>query len=307
MSLFNELQEGIIEKPKQTWTYQRVLKAKSEETKTRKQIVKEMKEKLSPEEFKKRYMRQYYDAEKKKKEYRKKKEDGLRLMLELFDEIPDPINRDKYYTEKYRDDDTVKRGYRFAWRSSKLKNINRRTTPRRKQPFRISNRRSMEYSIRLLHDIQCKVYTHLLPHLDEIKDCRYYIHKKQHPYDFPLWHIDEPLKTLAQWLDMNPARVMNVADAMIRWKLIVSELYLWRNSFIFGDVVVTQTGNTYRIALENNLPWLTKDTVEDIHSLRMEWRKHKGKIAPPIYMVNDAYLITIQPNEREKLFYIVPT
>lgn len=309
------MQGGIIEEPQKTRNYHKIreqLNQKPEE-KTEKQKRKELREKLGPVEYKKRYDKQRYKKQKKKfkQRYEEHRDAFNEAMLnEICDELwpgNDITNRDKYYTEKYRDDDTIKRGYRFAWRSSRLKNINRKTAPRRKQPFRISNRRSMEYSIRLLHDIQCKVYTHLLPHLDEIKDCRYYIHKKQHPYDFPLWHIDEPLKTLAQWLDMNPARVMNVADAMIRWKLIVSELYLWRNSFIFGDVVATQTGNTYRIALENNLPWLTKDTVEDIHSLRMEWRKHKGKIAPPIYMVNDAYLITIQPNEREKLFYIVPT
>jgi hypothetical protein len=94
---------------------------------------------------------------------------------------------------------------------------------------------------------------------------------------------------------------------MVRDKFMVSELYLGRNSFIFWDVLVTWTWNTFRIALENNLPWLTKDTVEEIHSLRMDWRKNKGEKAPPIYIVNDAYLIKIPINERENLFYIVPT
>lgn len=272
-----------------------------------------MREKLWPVEYKKRYDKQRYKKQRKlfKQRYEEHRDAFNESMLnEIIDELwpgNDTTNRDEYYTEKFRDDDTVKRGYRFAWRSSKLANLNWKSVPKWKKPFRISNRRSMEYSMRLLHDTQCKVYEYLLPHMDEIKDCKVAIYKKQRPYDFPLWYIEEPLKTLASWLDMNPARVVNVADAMIRGKLMVSELYLWRTSFIFWDVLVTQTGNTYRIALENNLPWLTKDTVEEIHSLRMEWRKHKWEVAPPIYIVNDAYLIKVQPNEREKLFFIVPT
>ena len=272
-----------------------------------------MKEKMWEEAYRDWYQKEYYKnrrSEIKKKYQEKKKEEELfvwELIDEIYADVPEIINRDEYYTQKFRDDDTVKRGYRFAWRSSKLANLNWKSVPKRKKPFRIGNRRSMEYSMRLLYDTQCEVYQYLSPHLEEIKNCRNYIHKKQKPYDFPLWHIDEPLKTLAEWLDMNPARVVNVADAMIRWKLIVSELYLWRTSFIFWDVLVTQTGNTYRIALENNLPWLTKDTVEDIHEKRMQWRKHKWKDKPPIYIVNDAYLVKYEPNEREKIFYIIPT
>lgn len=313
MSLFNDLQWEIIEKPTNTNYYHRILNEQKEEKKTEKQKRKEMREKLWPVEYKKRYDKQRYKKQRKlfKQRYEEHRDAFNESMLnEIIDELwpgNDITNRDKYYTEKFRDDDTVKRGYRFAWRSSKLANLNWKSVPKWKKPFRISNRRSMEYSMRLLHDIQCEVYEYLLPHMDEIKDCRVAIYKKQRPYDFPLWYIEEPLKTLASWLDMNPARVVNIADAMIRGKFMVSELYLWRTSFIFWDVLVTQTGNTYRIALEDNLPWLTKDTVEDIHSLRMEWRKHKWEVAPPIYIVNDAYLIKVQPNERETLFYIVPT
>lgn len=313
MSLFNDLQWELIENPKQKWSYHRILKTKEKEIKTKKEIAKEMKEKMWEEAYRDWYHKEYYKENRKeiKKKYQEKKREEELLIWELIDEIyadvPEPINRDEYYTQKFRDDDTVKRGYRFAWRSSKLANLNWKSVPKRKKPFRISNRRSMEYSIRLLHDIQYEVYQYLSPHLEEIKNCRNYIYKKQKPYDFPLWYIDEPLKTLAAWLDMNPARVVNVADAMIRGKFMISELYLWRTSFIFWDVLVTQTGNTYRIALGNNLPWLTKDTVEDIHEKRMQWRRHKWKDKPPIYIVNDAYLAKYEPNEREKIFYIIPT
>ena len=72
-------------------------------------------------------------------------------------------------------------------------------------------------------------------------------------------------------------------------------------------MLVTGTGNLFRIALNNNLSRLTKDTVEEIHQKRMAWIKSKSNDAPPIYIVNDAYLIKIKINERETLFYIVPT
>lgn len=325
MSLFNELQWQIIENPKATYSSLKIRKEKKESEEEekkrlkqeRKELCTQKKKELSKEEYDKRRVKERYQWNKKwygEKQlndyYKRKAEDEAtieQIYNEVYDTIPEPINRDEYYTQRFRDDDTVKRGYRFAWRSSKLANLNWKSVPKQKKPFRISNRRSMEYSMRLLHDIQYEVYQYLSPHLEEIKNCRNYIYKKQKPYDFPLWHIDEPLKTLAEWLDMSPARVVNVADAMIRWKLIVSELYLWRTSFIFWDVLVTQTGNTYRIALENNLPWLTKDTVEDIHEKRMQWRKHKWKDKPPIYIVNDAYLVKYEPNEREKIFYIIPT
>lgn len=325
MSLFNDLQWEIIENPKATYSSVKIRREKKESEEEneqqlkqkRKELCAQKKQELPKDEYDKRRVKERYKRNKKRygekqldNYYKRKAEDEAmieQIYNEVYDTIPEPTNRDEYYTQKFRDDDTVKRGYRFAWRSSKLKNLNRSYIPKQKKPFRISNRRSMEYSMRLLHDIQCEVYEYLLPHMDEIKDCRISLYKKQKPYDFPLWHIDEPLKTLASWLDMNPARVVNVADAMIRWKLMVSELYLWRNSFIFWDVLVTQTGNTYRIALENNLPWLTKDTVEDIHKKRMEWQKNKLKDKPPIYIVNDAYLVKYEPNEREKIFYIIPT
>ena len=307
MSLFNDLQWEIIEKPQNKWSYARIRKAKQEEIKTKKQIVREMKEKLSPEEFKKRYRRQYYDAEAEREKYQKKKAERDKFAEEIYAEMPEPINRDKYYTKKYRDDDTVKNWYRFAWRSSRLRWLNRKKVPKRKKPFRVSNRRWLEYWMRRLLDIQCDVYKYLKPHLEEIRDCKICLCKKQYPYDYPTYHLEEPLNSLCEASEINTWRIVNVAYWMVRDKFMVSELYLGRNSFIFWDVLVTWTWNTFRIALENNLPWLTKDTVEEIHSLRMDWRKNKGEKAPPIYIVNDAYLIKIPINERENLFYIVPT
>jgi len=312
MSLFNELQWEIIENPKNKWSYHRILKEKKEENKTKRQIVKEMKEKLSPVEFKKWYRRQYYDARAEKKKYQEKKKVRDEFMAESTDEfysrIPKPINRDKYYTEKYKNDDTKRTAYKFAWRSSKIRRLNWNWLPKQTSPFRISNRKGVDRCIKELLNIQWKVYEYLKPHLNEIKKCEISLHRKQQPYDYPTYTIDEPLNSLCEASDINTWRIAYVAEWMIRDKFMVTELYLWRTSFIFWDVLVTQTWNLFRIALENNLPWLTKDTVEDIHSRRMSrWKDKNDKDMPPIYLVQDAYLIKIKINERENLYYIIPT
>ena len=309
-SLFTEIQWDIIEKPESTGSYHRVLKAKEKELKTKREIVKEMKEKLTPQEFKKRYRRLYYDKEKEQKKYQeKKREEDLfvwQLIDEIYADVPDLINRDDYYTKKYRDDDTVCNAYNFSWRSSRLMRISRKQTPKWKTPFRISKRHAMITWINRLFNTQVEAYKYLKPHIDEIRNCKYALAKKQYIYS-PLYYMDEPMRTIIEQAPVPNHRAIYVADGMIRWKFMVSELYLGRDSFIFWDVLVTQTWNTFRIALENNLPWLTKDTVEEIHSLRMDWRKNKWEKAPPIYIVNDAYLIQIPINEREILYYIVPT
>ncbi len=309
-SLFNEIQSEIIENPRWTWNYRKILKEKEEKIKTKKEMVQEMREKLPPEEFKKRYRRLYYDKEKEQKKYQEKKREWDLLTWELIDEIysdvPDLINRDDYYTKKYRDDDTVCNVYNFARWSSRLMRINRKWTPKWTAPFRISKRHAIINCTSRLFDTQVEAYKYLKPHIDEIRNCKYALAKKQYIYA-PLYYMDEPMRTIIENSPVPNHRAIYIADGMIRWKFMVSELYLGRDSFIFWDVLVTQTWNTFRIALENNLPWLTKDTVEEIHSLRMDWRKNKWEKAPPIYIVNDAYLIQIPINEREILYYIVPT
>lgn len=313
MSLFNEIQSEIIEKPTNTNYYHRILNEQKEEKKTEKQKRKEMREKLWPVEYKKRYDKQRYKKQRKlfKQRYEEHRDAFNEGMLnEIVDELwpgNDTTNRDKYYTEKFRDDDVKSNWYRFAWRSSRLARIKWRDLPKQKTPFRVVKVRWMERGMRDMNEIQNKAYEYLKPHMEEFYDVPLGFQKKQMPYDYPTYMTTKEFETFAKDGPVNPWHIYIVFDAMRRGKYIISETYLWRNSFIFGDVVVTQTGKLFRIALENNLPWLTKDTVEDIHSLRMEWWKHKWKVAPPIYIVNDAYLIKIKPNERETLFYIVPT
>lgn len=313
MSLFNDLQWEIIERPTNTNYYHRILNEQKKEKKTEKQKRKEMRAKLWPVEYKKRYDKQRYKKQRKlfKQRYEEHRDAFNEGMLnEIIDELwpgNDVTNRDKYYLEKFRGDDVKSNWYRFARRSSRLARIKWRDLPKQKAPFRVVKVRWMERGMRDMNEIQNKAYEYLKPHMEEFCDVPLGLQKKQMPYDYPTYMTTKEFETFVKDGPVNPWHIYIVFDAMRRGKYMVTETYLWRNSFIFGDVLVTQTGKLFRIALENNLPWLTKDTVEDIHSLRIDWRKNKGDKAPPIYIVNDAYLIKIKINERETLFYIVPT
>lgn len=155
-------------------------------------------------------------------------------------------------------------------------------------------------------NMQNKAYLYLKPHMDEVKGCFYQMSKKQLPYDFPVYMSSGPLRTLAENWPVNKWYIFLVYEWMRRWKYMCSEMYLGKNSFIFWDVIVTQTGHLFRISLNHNLPRLTKDTVEDIHKKRMEWKRDGTKEPPPIYILRDAYLIKVKLKE-EFLYYIVPT
>jgi hypothetical protein len=73
MSLFNDLQIDLIEKPTNTNYYHRILKQENQSIKTDKEKRKEMRERLSKEEYIKRYKKQYYKREKDryKKRYKR--------------------------------------------------------------------------------------------------------------------------------------------------------------------------------------------------------------------------------------------
>lgn len=273
-----------------------------------------MREKLSPEEYKKRKWKMWYQdnrehhIQKELERYRRNRKEEEELLEEIYkdvyDPIPEPIDYDAYYTEKFKKDDLSGWHYSFAWRSSKICFLDWKRIPKYKLPFRVADRKWMSKLYRHIADIEYEAYLYIKPHMEEIKDCYISIEKKlkvrRHPWRYTNWR----LKELIEDADINATHICTVTDWIRRNKYIVWMTYLWRNSFIFGDVFVTQTGHEFRISLENNLPWLTPDTVEDIHNLRMEWRRKKGKIPPPLYIVNDAYLIKVKPNEREEYFYI---
>ena len=327
MSLFNDLQSELIEEPKKLGNYRKILRKKKEteeekearEKREWKELCAQKKQEMSKEEFEARRMKEYYKRNRKerikkqlklyynwKAEKRKQQEEDY-WDIELVWTEEQPTDIDAYYTEKFKKDDIVRRGYRFSWWSSRLKRMDWRRIPKRKTPFRISNRRRLEWGMNIVYEKQIKCYNYLKPYVEQVRNCKYCLTKKQYPGGYPNYYMDEPLKTIAESGPEPAGRLVTILDWMLRDKFMVSELYLWRDSFIFWDMLVTWTWNTFRIALENNLPWLTPDTVEDIHEKRMKWRKEKADEAPPIYIVNDAYLIKVMLNETESLFYIAPT
>lgn len=326
MSLFNELQWEIIEKPRSTYNYAKILETQkeSEEEKAkrekaeRKALCAEKKKEMSKEEFELWRRKAYYQLQKEEriekqldKYYKNKREEEALLeeiYKDVYDPIPEPINYDKYYLEKFKDDDRDSDNkYRFSWRSSKIIFENWKTIPRYRQPIRIYWRKWVEVSRKNLLKKEIEAYKLLLPHLPELKDERFMLKKKQTLTKYPLRNVNWNLAKITMNSDIAPSHICNVLDAIHRDKYIASEAYLWRNSFIIWDMLVTQTGNKFQPCLENNIPWLTPETVEDIHEVRMQRRKHKGKEKPPIYMVPDAYLVKIPINEWETYFYIIPT
>lgn len=322
MSLFNLLQWELIEKPRDSYNYRKVLKETAEEKakmkKTeRKALCMEMKDKLSEEEFRKWRQKEWYKKNKKKiidtqlSWYYKKKQEEEGVLEEIYEEVydplPEPINYDKYYTAKFRNDDVNSENkYKFCWRSSKLIFENWGRLPKQKTPFRIYWRKWVKEVMNALVKQETRAYQLLLPHLSELEWVRYFIQRHQTLTKYPLWSVYWKLAELIENSDIPPSHICNVLSAIQRDKYIVSEVYLWRTNFIVWDVLVTQTGNMFQICLENNLPWLTPQNVEQIHKTRMKWRKKKWEEKPPIYLVEDAYLVKYQLNERETQFYIIP-
>lgn len=114
------------------------------------------------------------------------------------------------------------------------------------------------------------------------------------------------MRELCDATDISKNQVCSIASAMLRGKYIASEIYMGRVSFLIGDVIITQAGNVLRPCLENNISWLTPSTVEELHKKRLDWLKKKTDDLD-IYVLRDTYLVKYQPNEREKMFYIIPT
>ena len=114
------------------------------------------------------------------------------------------------------------------------------------------------------------------------------------------------MREIVDSTDISNNQLCSVASAVLRDKYIMSELYLWRCSFLVGDVIITQNWNVIRPLLENNIPWLTVDTVEELHQKRMDYLKKKTDDLK-IYALWDCYLTKVWLNEREYFYYIIPT
>lgn len=316
MSLFNELQKWLIENPKATATYHkaRKIRRENEEKKTEKEIRMEMKEKLSEEEYKKWFNKTTYkkkkaDFKRRYKEKKKEKEDEiLEILKEVCDELwpgNDTTDWDEYYRLKFQKDDKRRRSYKYYWRASKLSYYKFLKFRLYRKPFRVIRRKALDVMMKTTMKTEHIAYQYLKPYIDQIKDCTITFSKRQKAIDYPNYVSSDPLKTIAESWPLNKWWMYLMFEGMKQNKYMPSEVYLGRISFIFGDVVVTQTWHLLRIALHNNLPWLTKGTVEEIHKKRMAWQTYKVDECPPIYILWHAHLTKISL-KWEDLYYIIP-
>ena len=323
MSLFDEFQQWqIIQKPRQTKSYERVLASKKNKTKEElkqewKELCKQKKAELSEEEFIKWRQKEWYKRNKERvieyniERYYRDKADEEAMIEEIYknvyDTLPEPINYDKLYAEKYdADDRDWNGGFRFYRRASRLNRVHANRCVAITHPVRVYNRGGFGILISKLGNEQNRAYEYIKPHIDEIgiKDC--FLAQEQWLTKLPMWITKNRMRELTEATDISKNQICSVASALMRDKYIASELYLWRVSFLIGDVIIDSSGHLFRPILENNLSRLTPETVEQLHQDRIDWL-HRKNDTLPIYVLWDAYLIEKKINEREKYFYIVPT
>lgn len=325
MSLFNDLKWEIIQNPKATYNYVKVLKKEKETEedeekrlkKERKELLAQKKQELPKEEYDKRRVKEWYKrnkeryAKKQLERYHKEKAEEEEMIegiyKDIYDTIPDPINWDKYYTKKYREDDINYEGkFKFSWWASRLNWVKPSREKRYDNPIRIHNHWALNWMITSLGNMQDKAYGLVKEHINEIDLKNFCLSKKQGLTKNPMWVTSWKMRELLQVSNISNNQICSVASAMLRDKYIVSEIYMGRVSFLIGDVIITQAGNVLRPCLENNIPWLTPDTVEELHKKRLSWLKKKIDDLD-IYILRDTYLVKYQPNEFEQRFYLIPT
>lgn len=325
MSLFNQIQWQLIEKPKQTYNYL-IVRRKKEETEEEKEkrekaewkeLCKQKKEELWEEEFKKWRAKARYQKNRKKHidkqlswYYRNKAEEESlfeEIYSDVYDKLPSPIDYNKVYADKYDEDDRWGDWwYKFYWRASRLNRVHANQCQKITRPVRVYNRWNFGMLLSKLWTMQDRAYEYIKPHLWEICIKDMFLAQEQFFTKLPMRITKNKMRQLTEETDISKNQICTVASALLRDKYIVSELYLWRVSFLMGDIIITHNWNVMRPILENNIPWLNKDTVEELHKKRFDWL-HRKIADLPIYILWDSYLIRIQINKRETFYYIVPT
>ena len=154
--------------------------------------------------------------------------------------------------------------------------------------------------------MQDRAYEYIKPYIDELTIKDLSLAKRQFFTKSPMRCASERLQKLLAATDIANNQICTVASALLRDKYMHTELYMGRVGFLVGDIIITQNGNILRPILENNIPWLTKDTVEELHQKRIDWLKRKTDDLK-VYALWDCYFLKIQPNEWETLFYFTPT
>lgn len=107
----------------------------------------------------------------------------------------------------------------------------------------------------------------------------------------PMWSMVWKILELAEESKLPKHQICEITQALQNGTYIPEEIYLWHISRIFWDVIVTSMGHMFKIALENNLKWLTPDTVEEIHQQRLNYKKEWDKCR--IYPLYNSYLIKV--------------
>lgn len=323
MSLFSELSQWeIIQNPARTYRNYKLLEEKKEKTPEEekaewKALCKQKKAELSPEEFKKWKYKALYE---KNKEYRIAKQKALRdnkkiereeMFKEVMDEVwgnaPEYLDIDKYYLDKFdADDRDGSWRYMFYRRCSRLNKEKITKFKPITQPVKIVHREWFSNFFSKLWAMQQRAYEYMLPYYDEINIEDFKLAKRQYFTKKPMWTAKWKIVDLVAATDISQNQIYSVTSAVLRGKYIQSELFMGRVSYLVGDIIITQAGNILRPSLKNNLPWLTEDTVDELHEKRIQWLKREIDDLP-VYTLWDTYLIKIKPNERETYYYLVPT
>lgn len=275
-------------------------KREKEEYKTEKQIRKEMKEKLSPEDYYRWYHRTYYhksDKEKTKRRNDNKSriwfEETKKLLLELYWEDKKEQTIDEYYIEKYRADDVDSdwryRQMRWAtdiWRIAWTDYI--------WFPIRIAENINMNKLMPRQLWEQTKAYNHLKwKDLDNVQ-CWLLINWKNSLRNPRRWGNDNfiSLAENEEWISR--LQIWEMIRRIQAW-VFMPEVWVWYRCFMVWDIIATSMWHMFKIALENNLDWLTKDTIDSIHEQRKYiWHNCNKRVKWfPIACMDNCYLIKI--------------
>lgn len=323
----------VIEHPKQSWVYRRYLKEKQQiiendaKLKEREEEEKRMKAELSKEDFARRKGNRYYKEHKEEINERYKKRALLKKqsMLEEYEELaedypPEKTTREKELAllEKYRGDYTDSNGefkiYRWCTPLFRLQ-FSAQTALRK--PIKIIPTPWIEKSIMYRFRVQQKVYEFIKPHIDKVKKEDIIINKTQAMHNKLQYSFREGsfIRELAEQKVVNKNTLWQIARAMLDWKYINSEVYLWPVCYLCGDRIYTSMWQTFPISPYNNYNYLNEDNFDQVHEDTQKYLKRKDNrcaIAIGWY----CYLIKvpkdiIQNEEKEKEvlrydYYIVP-
>lgn len=320
MSLFDDFKQGeIIQKPTGTWNYLKIWKARNksiaeieaEKKAEWKQLLKQKKEELSPEEYHNFRAREWARRNKKDvaeralKRYHDKKKQEEEMLEEIYNElwpVPDIRSPDIIYAEKYRKDD-VDKDWKFLiyWWLTRMLYLKPHKLPKYKNPIKVSPRSWFIHLVNNNIAKQNEAYEYLLPHLWEISLLQFNLNKKQLISKHPTRKCKHKMLELCKVSNIPTHTLCNVASAMLRDKLIKSMCYLGRVSYLVGDIIISQNGNVFRPSLDGTIPWLTPDTVDELHDKRVDFIRNK-KEGVDVYVLRDCYLSKVWD-----FYYIIPT